>query len=208
MKRKPSPGLAKSKHPQSIRIFQSPWLEMLTHVHPLTPLLLWMPVVVVLLWKSFGVGRVASFQHATLGLSGLLCWSLLEYILHRFLFHFRAHSPIEKRIQFIIHGLHHADPSDATRLVMPPTVSIVLALLFYGIFRWLLGEILVRPFFAAFLVGYLAYDYIHFSVHHFTPHTRFGMSLKRNHMRHHFDPKGSRWGVSSPFWDHVFGSGN
>jgi sterol desaturase/sphingolipid hydroxylase (fatty acid hydroxylase superfamily) len=55
-------------------------------------------------------------------------------------------------------------------------------------------------------VGYLCYDYIHFATHHFRPRTRVGKFLKQHHMLHHFAEHGSRWGVSSPMWDYVFGT--
>jgi len=193
---------------ESIRIFKSPLLETFTHVHPITPLLLWSPVVALLVWRSWLTYQMGIFQIAGLMFSGLLCWSLLEYLLHRFVFHFQARGPIEERIQFILHGLHHADPSDPTRLVMPPIVSIALALIFYSVFRVLLGRVFVYPFFSAFVVGYLSYDYIHFSIHHFKPRTRIGKFLKKNHMLHHYHPKGARYGVSSPLWDSIFRSGS
>src|SRR5690606_29367803 len=103
---------------------------------------------------------------------GFFVWTFSEYVLHRFIFHFRAHGRLQERLQFLIHGLHHDDPEDATRLVMPPAAAVILATLLYGFFRLFLDEARIEPFFALFLVGYLCYDYIHFSVHHFTPRTR------------------------------------
>ncbi|MCM2322727.1 MAG: sterol desaturase family protein, partial [Oligoflexia bacterium] len=49
-------------------------------------------------------------------------------------------------------------------------------------------------------------DYTHFAVHHFTPRTRYGKMLKQHHMLHHYVDPEARWGVSSPFWDYVFGT--
>jgi sterol desaturase/sphingolipid hydroxylase (fatty acid hydroxylase superfamily) len=89
---------------------------------------------------------------------------------------------------------------------MPPFVSVILATLLFFSFRAIFGAVYVEPYFAGFLIGYLCYDYIHFSVHHFTPKTKLGKLLKQSHMHHHFITPNARWGVSSPFWDYVFGT--
>ena len=191
---------------QSIRIFESPTLEKLTHVHPITPLVLWGPIVIREIWRSlalhrFGVGAMLGFA-----VSGLLVWTLTEYLVHRFLFHYPARSRVGRRLVFLFHGLHHDDPVDPTRLVMPPSASVLLASFFYGLFGWLLGPFR-EPFFAFFLVGYLCYDYIHLWVHWRTPpRSRVGRYLKQYHMVHHYKNPQSRWGVSSPLWDFVFGT--
>jgi len=191
---------------ESIRLFQNEWLEKLSHVHPITPLVIWGPVIFALLWRSFNVHYLSLASVIFLGILGFLIWTLAEYMLHRFVFHYKPTSVFGRRVHFIIHGIHHDDPEDATRLVMPPVAAVVLGATLYVFFRVLLGAVYVEPFFALFLVGYLCYDYIHFYVHHFVPKTRFGKFLKQNHMLHHFVTPEARWGVSSPLWDHVFGT--
>jgi dihydroceramide fatty acyl 2-hydroxylase len=191
---------------KSIRIFQNPFLERLSHVHPITPLILWGPPAIWLIWRSFFVHELNFFQVAGIGFLALVSWTLVEYSMHRFLFHLEGDGPLSRRIHFLIHGIHHTDPQDPTRLVMPPTASIAFALVLFPMFRALLGPVWVEPFFGFFLLGYLAYDYIHFAVHHFTPKTRMGRYLKHSHMQHHYVCPESRWGVSSPLWDYVFGT--
>lgn len=193
----------------SIRVFKNPWLEALTHVNPIVPLLLWVPVITGLLVKTGQSPQNLKMTAARIGalaLGGLATWSLCEYWLHRLVFHFKARTPWQKRIQFLIHGLHHADPVDPTRLVMPPVAGLFWSFLFFLLFRALLGSEDCLPFFAFFLVGYLSYDYIHYSIHHFKPRTRWGRILRRNHLLHHYANHGMRWGVSSPIWDWVFGT--
>jgi sterol desaturase/sphingolipid hydroxylase (fatty acid hydroxylase superfamily) len=191
---------------QSIRIFKSDTLEKLTHVHPITPLIIWVPVVLCFLYVSSSMDHLSVLAISAWAGTGLLIWTLFEYLLHRFIFHFEAHSRLEERLQYLIHGLHHDDPADPTRLVMPPVAAIVLALILYTAFRFALGAVFVHPFFAGFLAGYLCYDYIHYAIHHFTPQTRIGKFLKQSHMAHHYITHNARWGVSSPFWDYVFGT--
>lgn len=194
------------KQHESIRVFKSDFMERLTHVHPITPLVVWAPVVAWFFWRSSSVHSLSIPSIVIAGLSGLIFWSLAEYVLHRHVFHMKTDTPIRKRMQFLIHGLHHDDPEDPTRLVFPPAPAIVLAAILYGLFRLVLGEAWVEPFFSGFIIGYLCYDYIHFSVHHFKPRTRVGKFLKQSHMVHHFVAPDSRWGVSSPLWDYVFGT--
>jgi sterol desaturase/sphingolipid hydroxylase (fatty acid hydroxylase superfamily) len=197
--------MARKPYP-SIRVFQSPYLEALTHVHPITPLVFWVPVIAFLLYRSVNVHEFGWVAIASMAISGLFVWTLAEYLLHRYVFHYEGTHPITKRLHFLIHGLHHDDPNDPTRLVMPPAGGALIAFPLYLGFRAVLGPAWVDPFFAFFLVGYLCYDYIHFATHHFRPRTRVGKFLKQHHMLHHFAEHGSRWGVSSPMWDYVFGT--
>jgi sterol desaturase/sphingolipid hydroxylase (fatty acid hydroxylase superfamily) len=187
-------------------MFENDFMESLSHVHPATPAIVWTPVIAWLIWRAFVVHELAASTVAGLALLGLFVWTLSEYLLHRLVFHFQAKSAIGKRIHFMIHGVHHDAPDDATRLVMPPVAAFILAAVLYTIFRLPLGPVLVEPFFAFFLIGYLAYDYIHYYVHHFNPRTRIGKFIKQNHMMHHFVTHNARWGVSSPLWDYVFGT--
>jgi dihydroceramide fatty acyl 2-hydroxylase len=195
-----------SKPYKSIRVFQNPYLEALTHVHPLTPLVVWVPVISWLIYRSYTAHQFSVLTILSVGIAALLTWTLAEYLLHRFVFHYVGNSALSERLHFLIHGLHHDDPNDPTRLVMPPAGGAILGIVLYCAFRLVLGPSWVDPFFAFFLVGYLCYDYIHFATHHFRPKTKLGKFLKQHHMLHHFAENGSRWGVSSPLWDYVFGT--
>jgi sterol desaturase/sphingolipid hydroxylase (fatty acid hydroxylase superfamily) len=189
---------------RSVRLFESEWLERLSRVHPLTPLLIWVPVIAWLLGRSLMVDRLEAGTLALLAAAGLLCWTLTEYLVHRFLFHLRPRSRVAQRLVFIVHGVHHETPDDPTRLLMPPAGAIIGASILYAAFLGMLGRAWGDPFFAFFLIGYLTYDYIHLAVHRGSPRTRVGQFLWRRHMLHHFATPGARWGVSSPVWDHVF----
>jgi sterol desaturase/sphingolipid hydroxylase (fatty acid hydroxylase superfamily) len=189
---------------QSIRLFKNPVLEALTHVHPSVPFLVWVPVVLYQIVTSLNLLSVGAVGFAFA--MGLVFWTLTEYAMHRYVFHFKATTKAGQYLVFLFHGIHHDDPEDPTRLVMPPVVSIALGALFYALFSATLGPVIVRPFFSGFIAGYLVYDYIHFATHHFKPKTAWGRALKENHMKHHYLKKGGKWGVSSPLWDHVFGT--
>lgn len=197
----------------SIRIFQNPWLEKLTHVHPITPMLLWVPILSWLAYRGVATHGLSIPAVAAWMLLGVFVWTFTEYQLHRRVFHFNATTPFQKRVQFLIHGLHHDDPNDPTRLVMPPVAGLILAAMLYvffvGVFSLVLPSMAIQvtdPFFSGFLIGYLLYDYTHFWIHHFTPRSSWGRAVKRHHMDHHFVHHDARWGVSSALWDYLLGT--
>jgi sterol desaturase/sphingolipid hydroxylase (fatty acid hydroxylase superfamily) len=190
----------------TVRHFKTDLLERFTHVHPVMPLVIWVPVTLGLAWRALAVQGLGFGAFAAAFLAGAFVWTFVEYALHRFAFHFPAKGPIGRRFVYVVHGLHHEDPQDPTRLVMPPLPGLIYGALFYLSFRAALGATFVDAFFAGFLVGYLAYDYIHFYVHHFVPANPVGKFLKRYHMLHHYSNYEAKWGVSNPLWDHVFGT--
>jgi len=203
----------KSKHPESIRLFQSDFLEYFTHISPVTILILWVPIVVLLLVYAALTAPNGVFPWFILVafVIGLFLWTFGEYTLHRFLFHHHPTTPHQERIFFLFHGVHHAQPQDKTRLVMPFPVSIPMAMLFVGLFYFILGVLLkltqwVAPLTAGFLAGYLIYDLTHYATHHFPMRRGYAKYLKRYHMAHHYKTPDARFGVSSPAWDWVFGT--
>lgn len=189
---------------KSVRIFENPFLESFSHVHPATPVVLFLPIALLLFGRAALHGPLGASGLTALALFGFLSWTFVEYVLHRYLFHYT--NDLTKKIFFRIHGFHHVDASDPTRLVMTPMVSIPLGLLFYGFFQLLMPRAWVDPFFAFFLVGYICYDMLHFYVHFYSPKNKAGRWLKEHHMKHHFLGRPSRWGVSSPLWDIIFGT--
>lgn len=195
-----------SNKDESARLFKSDFLEFFTHVHWSVPIILYLPVVVYFLRRTSVDPAVGAVQGGVVFLLGILVWTLTEYLLHRFVFHYEPRSRIGQKIHFLTHGVHHDYPGDSTRLVMPPSVSIPLAVLFYGLFLILAGTSFVSPFFAGFLFGYICYDEIHYATHHAPMKSRLGQFLKHHHVLHHYQDPERRFGVSSPLWDYVFGT--
>lgn len=198
---------------EPIRLFKSDFLEFFSHISPVTVVVIWLPVAVFFLVKGV-LDLPAGMSAAVIPLGfvlGLFLWSAAEYLLHRFVFHFRARSPRQEKIIFLFHGVHHAQPQCKTRLVMPPVVSIPLAVIFYGLFSLVFGTLLgawswIFPTFAGFIIGYLIYDITHYATHHFAMRSGVLKFLKRYHMQHHYKTPNQRFGVSSPLWDWVFGT--
>jgi sterol desaturase/sphingolipid hydroxylase (fatty acid hydroxylase superfamily) len=188
----------------SPRMFESDLLDKLSRVHWTVVPIVFVPVVGVLLALGFVHG--AGAMSAVWIVAGYVFWTLTEYWLHRIVFHFEPERGIGAKLHWIIHGVHHDHPNDPMRLVMPPSLSIPLAALFVWVFSLVLGSPAFMPFGAGFLAGYLGYDMLHYHVHHHRPTTALGRKLRELHMRHHFQDHERGYGVSAPFWDHVFGT--
>ena len=195
-----------SNKDETVRMFESDYLEFFSRVHFTVPLYIYVPVILLMMYLSIYVYNVSALNIIILFIGGIFAWSLAEYMLHRFIFHYNAKSKFGKKIHFMFHGVHHDYPSDSKRLVMPPSVSIPLAVLFFFFFRLVIGEYLMLPFFAGFILGYLFYDISHYAIHHFNMHNKFWLFIKNHHMKHHYQNPGLGYGVSSPFWDYIFGT--
>jgi hypothetical protein len=132
--------------------------------------------------------------------AGLVWWTLLEYLLHRFAFHGRV-AGLGRR-----HLAHHADlQSRDLALASPPAVGLGLAghaALFLG----LLGPVPGGAALAGVTAGYAAYEAIHLAVHRPRPRSRLLRHLRRHHLLHHGARPHARFGVTTDLWDRVFGT--
>ncbi|MEV6776837.1 sterol desaturase family protein [Streptomyces syringium] len=139
-------------------------------------------------------------------LLGYGAWTLTEYWVHRGVFHLTPRSSWGRRAHWMVHGVHHDHPNDPWRLVMPPSVTLPCAYGVFETFRLLAGEGPGSALTAGFVVGYVVYDNVHFHLHHHRPSTPLGRLLRNRHLRHHFQDERYGFGVSCPYWDHVFGT--
>ena len=189
---------------ESIRLFKNDFLNALTKVHPVTPLVIFLPAISYWLYLSGNTYHLTVTMTLSLMAFGLFFWTLFEYSLHRFVFHLNFKAKWLKTIHFLFHGIHHDYPSDSRRLVMPPSVSIPLAAVLY----WAGSRVLPTPdvpaFFAGFFAGYLFYDMSHFAIHHWPVKNPVLLAIRRHHFRHHFKDPDNNYGVSSALWDYVF----
>jgi hypothetical protein len=136
---------------------------------------------------------------------GFVFWTLIEYILHRFVFHHHPKTKFGEKINYIIHGNHHEYPRDKERLFMPPLPSIIISSSFFSLFYFVMNKN-AFVFFPGFMFGYLIYGSMHYAIHAFNPPFKWMKSLWRNHHLHHYKHSELGFGVSSTLWDHVFGT--
>lgn len=130
---------------------------------------------------------------------GLVAWTLIEYLLHRALFH---HAPILSRI----HELHHRSPQDL--IGTPAWVSALIGLILVaGPLCVVLGFDLSIAATAGIATGYLWYVFVHYATHHWRPRRNSYLYRARlRHARHHHLSHSGNFGVTTSTWDHVFGT--
>ncbi|KAK7717012.1 fatty acid alpha-hydroxylase [Botryosphaeria dothidea] len=166
----------------------------------------WLPPVS---YGTYLASQELPFIHLGLYFVGGLCiWTLVEYILHRFLFHLDEYLPDNRvgiTLHFLLHGIHHYLPMDKYRLVMPPTLFLVLASPFWKLahavffYNWYAATAV----FCGGIFGYICYDLTHYFLHHRNLPAYY-RELKKYHLEHHFADYQNGFGVTSKFWDRVF----
>jgi len=192
-------------HPSAprIKLFENKYLEQLTLISPRTFAVTWAVVLPLAAW--IGWGAATPLQGLALFAAGLVVWSLCEYVLHRFLFHWELDVPAVKWLVFLIHGNHHDNPNDPLRDMMPLSVSLPVSALVWSVCTMSLGAA-GSWLFLGWIVGYVIYDVVHYACHQWPMRGRLGSMLKRHHMRHHYVDEAGNFGISATIWDRVFGS--
>ncbi|XP_037867597.1 fatty acid 2-hydroxylase [Bombyx mori] len=196
------------------RLFASPLLESLTYTPWYFVPMFWIPVILYLGWTQYYEqvacgehctdANITTFQYVYYISLGVLLWTILEYSLHRWIFHLDPGSSlIMIKLHFLIHGMHHKVPFDGLRQVFPPIPALGITTIIYSALRpFLPYPVLVLT---GGLIGYLTYDMIHYYVHHGSPKDgTYLYAMKRYHSNHHFLNHDKAYGISSKMWDHVF----
>jgi 4-hydroxysphinganine ceramide fatty acyl 2-hydroxylase len=137
--------------------------------------------------------------------TGIFAWTLIEYMMHRFAFHFPAKSEKGKKAIWLVHGVHHDDPTHPDKLYQPPLTNMILIFLFWVSIYLMMGNY-VYLFLPGIIIGYLMYSSIHYIIHNFKPPFKWLKPLWRHHNMHHYRFEHKAFGVSSPLWDIIFGT--
>ena len=183
-------------------MFDQPFLEWFTTVNPMSLPLVYVPLSMWTFWYGLRLGIPLGLS-AELFVAGVFLWTLFEYILHRFSFHFVPRGRLTAIGAYLIHGVHHAYPEDHRRWVTPPALSLPIAAALYFAFRIIFGPY-VNPIGSGVALGYLLYDLTHWIIHRAPLTSKYGRFLRTYHMQHHYSTPERRFGVSTPFWDYVF----
>jgi sterol desaturase/sphingolipid hydroxylase (fatty acid hydroxylase superfamily) len=186
-------------------VFQNPVLERFTRTHISLPLTIFSVISIALMVYGFQKSFINAWQAPVLFVLGLLSFSLVEYVMHRFLFHLTPKNPKQEVFAYKVHGVHHDYPKDKDRLAMPIPLSLTLSTGFFFLFKLLMGNF-VFGFLPGFLIGYASYLGVHYMVHAYQPPKNFFKILWVHHGIHHYKDPDNAFGVSSPIWDVVFGT--
>lgn len=134
---------------------------------------------------------------ASVAILGFLGWSLVEYILHRFVLH--GVQPFKRW-----HAEHHQRP-----FALIGTSTVVSMALFVLLVFWPLALLSNRWIALAATLGitsgYLLYLVVHHATHHWKARSGSWMhDRKRDHALHHRPGAHGWYGVTTTFWDRVF----
>jgi sterol desaturase/sphingolipid hydroxylase (fatty acid hydroxylase superfamily) len=193
------------KNKGSKQLFSNPVLEKLSRTHIAVPLVIFFIYSSALLYWSATHTSLSLMMSVGMFLLGMLAFSWVEYMVHRYVFHMRTYTELRARMQYTMHGVHHEFPKDRDRLAMPPLLSVTISTVLLLLFKLILGD-LVFSFLPGFLVGYAAYLGIHYMVHAYQPPKNFFKFLWINHGVHHYKNGEVVFGVSSPLWDYIYGT--
>lgn len=187
---------------KSAPLFSNPLLEKLSRTNA------WLVIISLtilsLLVFTYGFMNILmpSMAKTAVFLFGFLFFTLAEYLIHRFLFHFEG-SGHKKNWIMKLHGIHHAHPTDKKRLTLPLPIAILMSSLVFLVLWVLLGQF-VWFFCPGFILGYAFYLFVHYLIHTRRPPKGTFEILWKNHYIHHYRDPNKAFGVTTPFWDIVF----
>lgn len=172
----------------------------------------WTPVGLAGIWALTWIkpeAPISPWVAIPLFAAGVLLWTLIEYSLHRFAFHSLSRSELAREFNSTLHKWHHDDTKNPDFLASPTVLSWPVFLITTALAQLALGRwVLTASLMTGLSLGYLGYEAIHAMSHLVNPPTAFLKGLKRHHMAHHFISPQLKFGVTTGFWDRVFGTMN
>lgn len=184
-------------------LFKNPILEKLSRTHIAIPISIFAICSVFLIYWAIANNLLSGVSIIVTFTTGLILFTLVEYLVHRYLFHMITDTHFKEKFQYLAHGVHHDFPRDKTRLAMPPVLSLTIVVVLFLIFKLTMGNF-VFAFLPGFIMGYAGYLGVHYVVHAYQPPKNFLKVLWINHGIHHYKDPERAFGVSSPLWDYIF----
>ena len=128
---------------------------------------------------------------------GLLVWTLVEYLVHRFVYH---HAPYFAPM----HGEHHDHPDALLGFPSFVSTGLIVAAFYFPIRLHSLAA--ATRLTIGMLIGYALYMFVHHATHHFDIQPGDALYRARvRHLGHHYRPTGN-FGVTTGLWDAAFGT--
>lgn len=127
--------------------------------------------------------------------AGLLSWSFVEYAVHGWMGH------LYQTFVTRLHAVHHRDPNAvfAIKSWLPTAAVLTLLLVSFG---WASGVV----FYCGLLAGFVMYEVVHYRIHFAFALTPWEARLRSHHLVHHLRRPQMCLGVTTSFWDRVFGT--
>ncbi len=187
------------------RLFKNEFLEKMTHTHAHFAISVFFIVSTGVLIYGLTNNYITGVLAVPLFVAGWFAFTLVEYIMHRFVFHMAPVTKMREKIAYNMHGIHHDYPKDKGRIAMPVPLSLTLSAIFFGFFYLIMGNY-TFGFLPGFLFGYGSYLTVHYLIHAMQPPKNFFKYLWVHHGIHHYKDPDHRFGVTIPLWDYVFGT--
>ena len=130
-------------------------------------------------------------------LAGWLGWSFVEYLVHGILSH---------RLRTFVSPLHWSHHRDPRAVFTSPAAWLPAAALIFALAAWLAGPALAAAGTAGLVAGFGRYEYVHWRIHFREPRSPRQRRLRDHHLAHHFRNPRAYHGVTTRFWDRVFGT--
>ncbi|WP_246070147.1 sterol desaturase family protein [Mangrovivirga cuniculi] len=187
------------EHQQSAKMFENPVLERLRKSHIAVPISIFVIISIGLLVYATSTTSIPATTTIGLFFVGIFVFTLVEYVVHKEVYHAKTDSLLKQG-----HTFHHEYPKQRSFLAMPPIMSVITAIVLFLLFRLILNDYSFS-FLAGFLLAYAGYLVIHAITHIYKPPKNFLKIWWKHHLVHHYNDK-VNFGVTSPFWDHIFGT--
>lgn len=187
-----------------IKLFRHPLLNRLIFTNSLVAVSTYFVISLVIAIGGFVWTETTITSGLLLVGAGLLIFTLVEYLVHRFLYHSDDAYEENRGWQYLVHGIHHVHPKEHGLLALPIPLVLAINTPLFCLFYLVAGEYACFLF-PGFLSGYATQLYIHYQVHTRKPNTFFKFWW-RHHMLHHYYSERTAFGVICPFWDMVFGT--
>ncbi len=155
-------------------------------------------VIAVLTYLAIDAGGSrAAFDLSVSLVIGMATWTLVEYVIHRFAYH---HAPVFSAL----HHSHHEAPNAFIGVPSFISSGFLIAVCYFPV--RVLDTVAASGFTSGMLLGYAAYMFVHHAAHHFSVQPGDWLYASRvRHMAHHYHDT-AYFGVSTGFWDRVFGT--
>lgn len=155
-------------------------------------------------WRDTALSEIAK---PALMAAGVLVWTLIEYLLHRFLLHYRPQAPALLALVEKLHLGHHRDPRDEAKITVPVFASLPIAGGLLALFRLISGSgEMAALLLVGSITGYLYYEMVHFWIHCGPRRGRWLRQQLANHLFHHFTDQHRCFGVTTALWDRLLGT--
>lgn len=156
------------------------------------------PIAVAILAALSFRGTTSWPVWALTAAGGIAVWTLVEYLMHRFVFH---HLPYVRGMHARHHEEHDALVGTPAWLSLPAIAAAAAGLILA------LGPEPGGAFATGLSLGYCWYISIHHIAHRWRlPDHGYAFRLKRRHALHHHFDDNANFGVTSGLWDTVFGT--